>query len=122
MGLFEASIIHHVGGVLALTWALSYFGVFQPYIYLLSLAYLYMVHEQFIKKLRRKLQCEERKNASQRRLFSDAESLRWLNHAVEKMWPMCMEQIASQRFLLPIIPWFLDKYKPWTAVRISRFL
>lgn len=26
-----------------------------------------------------------------------------------------MEQIASQHFLLPIIPWFLDKYKPWTA-------
>ncbi|XP_073110470.1 C2 domain-containing protein At1g53590 isoform X2 [Elaeis guineensis] len=26
-----------------------------------------------------------------------------------------MEQIASQQFLLPIIPWFLDKFKPWTA-------
>ncbi|XP_078445800.1 C2 domain-containing protein At1g53590-like isoform X2 [Wolffia australiana] len=26
-----------------------------------------------------------------------------------------MEQLSSQRFLLPIIPWFLDKYKPWTA-------
>lgn len=50
-------------------------------------------------------------------LLSDAETLRWLNHAVEKVWPMCMEQIASQRFLLPIVPWFLEKYKPWTAVR-----
>lgn len=27
-----------------------------------------------------------------------------------------MEQIASQKILLPIIPWFLEKYKPWTAV------
>ncbi|XP_027340314.1 C2 domain-containing protein At1g53590-like isoform X2 [Abrus precatorius] len=26
-----------------------------------------------------------------------------------------MEQIASQKILLPIIPWFLEKYKPWTA-------
>lgn len=26
-----------------------------------------------------------------------------------------MEQIASKHLLLPIIPWFLEKYKPWTA-------
>eukprot|EP00268_Persea_americana_P037890 TRINITY_DN3757_c1_g1_i1.p1 TRINITY_DN3757_c1_g1~~TRINITY_DN3757_c1_g1_i1.p1 ORF type:complete len:767 (-),score=199.25 TRINITY_DN3757_c1_g1_i1:288-2588(-) len=26
-----------------------------------------------------------------------------------------MEQITSQKILLPIVPWFLDKYKPWTA-------
>ncbi|XP_024015653.1 C2 domain-containing protein At1g53590 isoform X2 [Eutrema salsugineum] len=26
-----------------------------------------------------------------------------------------MEQIASQKILRPIIPWFLDKYRPWTA-------
>lgn len=49
-------------------------------------------------------------------VLSDSESVRWLNHAVEKIWPICMEQIASQKILLPIIPWFLEKYKPWTAV------
>jgi hypothetical protein len=27
-----------------------------------------------------------------------------------------MERIASQQFLLPIFPWFLEKFKPWTAV------
>ncbi|XVF18402.1 hypothetical protein REPUB_Repub11eG0018500 [Reevesia pubescens] len=48
-------------------------------------------------------------------VFSDSESVRWLNHAVEKIWPICMEQITSQKILLPIIPWFLQKYKPWTA-------
>lgn len=42
--------------------------------------------------------------------------MRWLNHAVAKIWPICMEEIASQQFLMPIIPWFLDKFKPWTAV------
>ncbi|CAA7408359.1 unnamed protein product [Spirodela intermedia] len=115
MGLLEASIIHHVGGVLALTWALSWFGCCHPIVYVLCLAYLYMVHEHYITRLRRRLQFEERKHANQRRLLSDAETLRWLNHAVEKVWPMCMEQIASQRFLLPIVPWFLEKYKPWTA-------
>ena len=44
--------------------------------------------------------------------------MRWLNHAVEKIWPICMEQIASEKILGPIIPWFLDKYRPWTAVGI----
>ncbi|KDP36209.1 hypothetical protein JCGZ_09962 [Jatropha curcas] len=48
-------------------------------------------------------------------MLSDSETVRWLNHAVEKIWPICLEQIVSQKILLPIIPWFLDKYKPWTA-------
>lgn len=48
-------------------------------------------------------------------LLSDGESVRWLNHAVKKMWPICMEKIVSQ-LLRPIIPWFLDKFKPWIVV------
>lgn len=48
-------------------------------------------------------------------LLSDAETVRWLNYAVEKIWPVCMERVASQQLLLPIIPWFLDKFKPWTV-------
>ncbi|KAL8148716.1 hypothetical protein AgCh_005903 [Apium graveolens] len=31
------------------------------------------------------------------------------------MWSVCMEQIVSQKVLLPIVPWFLHKYKPWTV-------
>lgn len=49
-------------------------------------------------------------------VLSDSETVRWLNHAVENIWPICMEQITSQKVLLPIVPWFLEKYKPWTAV------
>ncbi|KAI7982119.1 C2 domain-containing protein [Camellia lanceoleosa] len=45
----------------------------------------------------------------------DSETVRWLNHAVEKIWPVCMEPIVSRKILLPIIPWFLEKYKPWTV-------
>lgn len=52
-------------------------------------------------------------------LLSDAETVRWLNYAVEKIWPVCMERVASQQFLLPIFPWFLEKFKPWTAVSIG---
>ena len=49
-------------------------------------------------------------------VLSDSETVRWLNHAVENIWPICMENIVSQKILFPIIPWFLEKYKPWTAV------
>nr|XP_017186996.2 C2 domain-containing protein At1g53590-like isoform X2 [Malus domestica] len=66
-------------------------------------------------RLRKKLQFEERQQANQRRVLSESETVRWLNHTIEKIWPICMEQIASQQILLPIIPWFLEKYKPWTA-------
>ncbi|PUZ37339.1 hypothetical protein GQ55_9G111700 [Panicum hallii var. hallii] len=34
------------------------------------------------------------------------------------MWPICMEKIVSQ-LLRPIIPWFLDKFKPWTVRKAS---
>ncbi|KAG8045509.1 hypothetical protein GUJ93_ZPchr0008g11563 [Zizania palustris] len=65
-------------------------------------------------RLRKRIQHEEMKSAYQRRLLSDAESVRWLNYAIKKMWPICMEKIVSQ-LLRPIIPWFLDKFKPWTV-------
>ncbi|OIT18660.1 c2 domain-containing protein, partial [Nicotiana attenuata] len=77
------------------------------------------VHEQYVTKLRRKLQFEEKRQSSQRRVLSDSESVRWLNYAIEKIWPICMEEIVSQKILLPIIPWFMQKYKPWTAVRVQ---
>lgn len=51
-------------------------------------------------------------------VLSDSETVRWLNYAVEKMWTVCMEEIVSQKILLPIVPWFLQKYKPWTVVRV----
>ncbi|KAL6975558.1 acetolactate synthase [Sarracenia purpurea var. burkii] len=54
-----------------------------------------------------------------RPVLSDSESVRWLNHVVEKIWPVCMEQIFSQKILLPIIPWFLQKYKPWTVKKAA---
>jgi hypothetical protein len=66
-------------------------------------------------RLRKNVQFEERRQANQRRVLSDSETVRWLNHAVEKMWLICMEQIVSQKILLPIVPWFLEKYKPWTV-------
>ncbi|XP_023536204.1 C2 domain-containing protein At1g53590-like isoform X1 [Cucurbita pepo subsp. pepo] len=111
----EVSIMIHVGFVLFLLWLLSAFNCCHLSAYFISLIYLYLVHERFFLKLRRKLQFEERKQANQRRVLTDSETVRWLNHAVEKIWPICMEHIASQKILLPIIPWFLEKYKPWTA-------
>ncbi|XP_020575196.1 C2 domain-containing protein At1g53590-like [Phalaenopsis equestris] len=115
MDVTEVSIVHHIGMVLLALWIMASIGWSHTLFYFGALLYLFAVNQQYTVRLRRKLQHEERKYANQRRLLSDSESVRWLNHAVEKIWPICMEQIASQHFLLPIIPWFLDKYKPWTA-------
>ncbi|CAL1386216.1 unnamed protein product [Linum trigynum] len=115
MDLTEMSIMHHVAIVLFLLWALSCFGWTHPFAYFVALIYLFLVHERCVTKLRKKLQYEESKQANRKRVLSDSETVRWLNHAVEKIWPLCMEEITSQMILLPIIPWFLDKYKPWTA-------
>ncbi|TKY49284.1 C2 domain-containing protein [Spatholobus suberectus] len=115
MGITEVSILHHVGIVLIGIWFLSAFNWCHTVVYFVALIYLYLVHERYVTRLRKKLQFEERKQANQRKVLSDSETVRWLNHAVENIWPICMEQIASQKILLPIIPWFLEKYKPWTA-------
>ncbi|KAK2992121.1 hypothetical protein RJ640_006423 [Escallonia rubra] len=116
MDITETSVIHHVGIVLLLLWLLSSFNCCHPVAYFISLIYLGVVHERYLMRLRRNIQFEERRQAYQRRVLSDSETVRWLNHAVEKIWLVCMEQIVSQKFLLPIIPWFLQKYKPWTVV------
>ncbi|XP_024159951.1 C2 domain-containing protein At1g53590 isoform X1 [Rosa chinensis] len=115
MDITEVSILHHVGFVLFVLWLLAQHNCCYPVAYFVSLIYLYLVHERYVMRLRKKLQFEERKQSNQRRVLSDSETVRWLNHALEKIWPICIEQIASQKILLPIIPWFLEKYKPWTA-------
>ncbi|XP_077250994.1 C2 domain-containing protein At1g53590-like isoform X2 [Tasmannia lanceolata] len=114
MDITEVSILHHIGIVLILLWICSCFGFFHTVLYFMSFIYLYLVNERYTMRLRKRLIFEERKQANQRRLLSGSETVQWLNHAVEKIWPVCMEQVASQNILLPIIPWFLDKYKPWT--------
>ncbi|XP_039001618.1 C2 domain-containing protein At1g53590-like isoform X1 [Hibiscus syriacus] len=111
----EISIMLHVGLVLMLLWMLSHNNLCHPVAYFVSLIYLYLVHQRYVTRLRKKLEFDEKRQNFRRRVLSDSESVRWLNHAVEKIWPICMEQITSQKILLPIIPWFLDKYKPWTA-------
>ncbi|GLU06096.1 hypothetical protein SLE2022_231570 [Rubroshorea leprosula] len=117
MDMMEISLMHHLGIVFFFLWLLSYLNRCSAVAYFVSFTYLFFfVHERYSVKLRKKLQYEERRQSSQRRALSDSETVRWLNHAVEKIWPICMEQIASQKILLPIIPWFLEKYKPWTAV------
>ncbi|KAM0017245.1 putative C2 domain, synaptotagmin-like mitochondrial-lipid-binding domain, C2 domain superfamily [Helianthus debilis subsp. tardiflorus] len=115
MDITEVSIIHHVGIVLLVIWLLSAFSSCHPFVYFISFIYLFLVHENFVTRFRRKVRFEERKQAYQKRVLSDSESVRWLNHLVENIWPICMENIVSQKILLPIIPWFLEKYKPWTV-------
>ncbi|KAL6646763.1 hypothetical protein ACP70R_015457 [Stipagrostis hirtigluma subsp. patula] len=115
MDITEVTVVHHAALVLAALWAAAAAGWAHPLLFLLALLYIFAVNERYTMRLRRRLQYEERKCANQRKLLSDAETVRWLNYAVEKIWPVCMERVASEQFLLPIFPWFLEKFKPWTA-------
>ncbi|XP_058217677.1 C2 domain-containing protein At1g53590-like isoform X2 [Rhododendron vialii] len=115
MDVFEVSILHHVCIVLLLLWLLTSFNCCHPIAYFVSLIYLCLVHKGYVTRLRRKIQFEESRNSNRRRVLSDSETVRWLNYAMDKIWPVCMEQIVSQKVLLPIVPWFLQKYKPWTV-------
>ncbi|KAK6774701.1 hypothetical protein RDI58_029940 [Solanum bulbocastanum] len=115
----EVTILHHVGIVLIVIWLLNSFNYGHPLVYFISLIYLYLVNEQYVTRLKKKLQFEEKRQSNQRRVLSDSETVRWLNHALEKIWPICMENIVSQKILLPIIPWFMQKYKPWTVKGIA---
>ncbi|KAL8153231.1 hypothetical protein V2J09_010991 [Rumex salicifolius] len=115
MSITDISVIHHVAVVFFLLWLLNTFGYSQPIFYFFSLVYLLQVNERYVMRLNRKLKYEQRRHANQRRLLLESETVRWLNHAIEKIWPLCMEEIVSQKIFLPIIPWFLHKYKPWTV-------
>ncbi|PAN45382.1 hypothetical protein PAHAL_9G114700 [Panicum hallii] len=118
MDAAELPLVYHIGLVLAALWAAGALGIRHSVLFLLAFIYLYMVNARCAMRLRKRIQHEEMKSAYQRRLLSDAESVRWLNHAIDKMWPICMEKIVSQ-LLRPIIPWFLDKFKPWTVSKAS---
>lgn len=113
--VLEATLLHHVGIVLIVLWMLNSFNYCNPVAYFISFVYLFLVHEIYVVRLRKTLEFEEKRNSNQRKILSDSETVRWLNHVVEKMWPVCMEQIVSKKILLPIVPWFLQKYKPWTV-------
>jgi hypothetical protein len=49
--------------------------------------------------------------------LDDGETVRWLNQAIVSIWPVCLESFASQQFLMPLVPWFLAKYKPRFVVK-----
>ncbi|CAN6237979.1 unnamed protein product [Urochloa humidicola] len=115
MDITEVTVVHHAALVLLALWAAAAAGWAHPALFLAALLYIFAVNERYTMRLRRRLQYEERKCSNQRKLLSDAETVRWLNYAVEKIWLVCMERVASQQFLLPIFPWFLEKFKPWTA-------
>ncbi|CAN6453046.1 unnamed protein product [Victoria cruziana] len=118
MEIAQLSMVYHFGLVLVVLWISSSFNFCHPVAYFICFIYLYQVNERYVLKLRKRLHHEEKKQAYQKRLLSDSETVRWLSHLLVKVWPICMEQIASQKILLPIVPWFLEKYKPWTAKKV----
>ena len=49
--------------------------------------------------------------------MAEGETVRWMNQAIERLWPIFLEDLASQILLVPMSS-FLDRFKPWTAVWI----
>ncbi|XP_071691879.1 C2 domain-containing protein At1g53590-like [Rutidosis leptorrhynchoides] len=115
----EITIVHHIGIVLLVIWLLSSFNSCHLLVYVISFIYLYMVQEKFATKFRRKVRFEERRQTDRERVLCESESVQWLNHLIEKIWPICLEDIISQHLILPIIPWILRKYKPWAVKDLS---
>jgi len=54
-------------------------------------------------------------------LLSDADSVRWLNHAVDKIWPICMEKITLQ-LLWPYGPSYCGSWTSSNLERLYNFL
>ncbi|XP_057854356.2 C2 domain-containing protein At1g53590 [Cryptomeria japonica] len=113
------SLVYHFALVFSVLAIASYFGFNSPVAYILSFLYLYQVDQICAQRVQRRMRHEEKKYENKKQLLSDSETVRWMNHCMEKIWPVCMERVASQEILMPVIPWFLDKYKPWTAKKVT---
>lgn len=115
----KMSLLIHVGIVLVSLWVASRFNFNSAFTYVIAFLYLYLIDLHCTRRIRMRIRHEEMKHANQKRVLSDSETVRWLNHSMEKIWPICLEKLASQEILMPIIPWFLEKYKPWTAKKAT---
>ncbi|BFI23769.1 hypothetical protein MPTK2_1g05270 [Marchantia polymorpha subsp. ruderalis] len=108
----------HVALVLSVGWIASLWSFNLPFVFTVGFAYLYYVEGRMKAKFESRIRSDERKFHDRKRLLSDAETARWLNSSVEAVWPIFMEKFASQRFLMPIAPWFLEKYKPGITKKV----
>jgi len=50
--------------------------------------------------------------------LAEGETVRWMNEALEKIWPIFLENFASKILLVPLTSFF-DRFKPWSAVWFS---
>ncbi|KAI5075079.1 hypothetical protein GOP47_0009155 [Adiantum capillus-veneris] len=117
--LKQQPMVVYVGVVMFLLWLASIFDISSSWLFAMAFLFLFEVDRNCTKKLRREIRSKERRFASQGRPLSDFESAEWINQAVEKIWPLFLEKIISQEILKPMVPWFLDKHKPWTVRRAT---
>ncbi|KAM7260695.1 hypothetical protein ACFE04_011368 [Oxalis oulophora] len=84
-----------------------------PLFYVPSLSYFYLkVHKEHRDRLKTEIRFSViRKRWCNNKVRSSSESVCWLNHVMEKIWPVVNEVIVSQskNILLSIIPSFLEK-------------
>ncbi|KAJ7533904.1 hypothetical protein O6H91_13G069900 [Diphasiastrum complanatum] len=113
--VLNCPFICHAALVLCMLWILSLLGLNYAWIYIMGFLFLYHIDKRHLERTHRRIRHQERKSANQKKLLSDIETARWLNAAVQKIWPVFLEKFVSQEFLMPLAPFFLEKYKPWTA-------
>ncbi|XP_022872500.1 C2 domain-containing protein At1g53590-like [Olea europaea var. sylvestris] len=89
--ILEVTIIHHVCMVLIFFWLLNSFKCCHPVAYFLSLIYLYLVHELYETRWRRKLQFDEIRQSNRR----------WKDTAVQRLYLGRSLPIFTEMRVLP---------------------
>ncbi|CAM6104983.1 unnamed protein product [Calypogeia fissa] len=108
----------HVALVLLVGWICSRWKCNLLFVFTVGFAYICYIENRQRQKIEARIRSDERKSTDRKRLLSDAETARWLNSVVKTMWPIFLEKFASGDFLMRLAPWFLEKYKPWTAKKV----
>jgi Ca2+-dependent lipid-binding protein len=106
----------HVGLVLFVAWMASCYHFNVPLVSVLGFIYLFKIYQRQHEKLIRRRRHEEKKGANKLRM-EEGETVRWMNEALEIIWPIFMESFVSQILVKPLT-WFLNQYKPWTAKKM----
>ncbi|KAH7307849.1 hypothetical protein KP509_22G080100 [Ceratopteris richardii] len=110
----ESTMVYAGAVIFMLLWLVSALGFSSFWLYTMAFLFLFQVDRNRKKNLRREICTEERRHASQKQLGFDIESVNWINQAVERIWPLFLEKSIAEEILKPILPWFLDRHKPWT--------
>lgn len=107
----------HAGSVLLVAWIASYLHLSVGLVCILGFLYLFQIESRQRAKLLWKVHHEEENKARKMRI-SEGETVRWMNKALETIWPMFLGEFSSKHLKIPLSS-FLDRFKPWSMKKIS---